>query len=141
MKQDIPKAKAAALGMPNGFSFKLNSMAPTRTIQNVPATDVVQKVKEDLAAVGITADLIGEPLTQELTGLPGPRPCCICGGRFPGMDGFPCRSTRQAGMALARQNWAVDLSPEANEIAELTAKAVACSIRRSRSSRRCRHSG
>ena len=68
MKQDIPRAKAAlaALGMPNGFSFKLTYGAD-QIIQNVPATDVVQKVKEDLAAVGITADLIGEPLTQELT--------------------------------------------------------------------------
>ena len=53
MKQDIPKAKAAlaALGMPNGFSFKLTYGAD-QIIQNVPATDVVQKVKEDLAAVG-----------------------------------------------------------------------------------------
>ena len=68
LKQDLAKSKAAlaALGMPGGFTFKLTYGAD-EIIQNVPAGDVVQKLKEDLAAVGIIADLIGVPATQELT--------------------------------------------------------------------------
>ena len=129
MKQDIPKAKAAlaALGMPNGFSFKLTYGAD-QIIQNVPATDVVQKVKEDLAAVGITADLIGEPLTQELTDYRAGKPEAVLhlwAVDFPGWTDFLPVYAPGGHVALARQNWAVDSSPEANEIAELTAKAVA----------------
>jgi peptide/nickel transport system substrate-binding protein len=129
MKQDIPRAKAAlaALGMPNGFSFKLTYGAD-QIIQNVPATDVVQKVKEDLAAVGITADLIGEPLTQELTDYRAGKPEAVLhlwAVDFPGWTDFLPVYAPGGHVALARQNWAVDSSPEAKEIAALTAKAVA----------------
>jgi len=129
MKQDIPKAKAAlaALGMPNGFSFKLTYGAD-QIIQNVPAADVVQKVKEDLAAVGITADLAGEPLTQELTDYRGGKPEAVLhlwAVDFPGWTDFLPVYAPGGHVALARQNWAVDSSPEAKEIAALTAKAVA----------------
>ena len=129
MKQDIPKAKAAlaVLGMPNGFSFKLTYGAD-QIIQNVPATDVVQKVKEDLAAIGITADLIGEPLTQELTDYRAGKPEAVLhlwAVDFPGWTDFLPVYAPGGHVALARQNWAVDSSPEAKEIAALTAKAVA----------------
>jgi peptide/nickel transport system substrate-binding protein len=129
MKQDIPKAKAAlaALGMPNGFSFKLTYGAD-EIIQNVPATDVVQKVKADLAAVGITADLIGEPATQELTDYRVAKPEAVLhlwAVDFPGWTDFLPVYAAGGHVALPRQNWAADASPEAKEIAELTAKAVA----------------
>jgi peptide/nickel transport system substrate-binding protein len=128
MQQDIAKAKAAlaALGMPNGFSFKLTYGAD-QIIQNVPAADVVQKVKEDLAAVGITADLVGEPLTQELTDYRGGKPEAVLhlwAVDFPGWTDFLPTYAPGGHVALARQNWAVDSSPEAKEIAALTAKAV-----------------
>ncbi len=129
MKQDIPKAKAAlaSLGMPNGFSFKLTYGAD-QIIQNVPASDVVQKVKADLAAVGITADLVGVPLTQELTDYRAAKPEAVLhlwAVDFPGWTDFLPVYAAGGHVALARQNWAADASPEAKEIAELTAKAVA----------------
>jgi len=129
MKQDIAKAKAALaeLGMPNGFTFKLTYGAD-QIIQNVPASDVVQKVKEDLAAVGITAELIGEPLTQELTDYRGAKADAVLhlwAVDFPGWTDFLPVYAPGGHVALARQNWAVDSSPEAKEIAALVAKAVA----------------
>ena len=113
--------------MPNGFSFKLTYGAD-QIIQNVPATDVVQKVKEDLAAVGITADLIGEPLTQELTDYRAGKPEAVLhlwAVDFPGWTDFLPVYAPGGHVALARQNWAADSSPEAKEIAALVAKAVA----------------
>jgi peptide/nickel transport system substrate-binding protein len=129
MKQDIAKSKAAlaALGMPNGFTFKLTYGAD-QIIQNVPASDVVQKVKADLAAVGIIADLVGEPLTQELTDYRGGKPDAVLhlwAVDFPGWTDFLPTYAPGGHVALARQNWAVDASPEAKQIAELVAKAVA----------------
>jgi peptide/nickel transport system substrate-binding protein len=128
LKQDIGKAKAAlaALGMPNGFSFKLTYGAD-QMIQNVPASDVVQKVKADLAAVGITAELIGEPLTQELTDYRGGKPDAVLhlwAVDFPGWTDFLPVYAPGGHVALARQNWSVDSSPEAKQIADLVAKAV-----------------
>lgn len=129
MKQDIDKAKAAlaALGMPNGFSFKLTYGAD-QMIQNVPATDVAQKVKADLAAIGIAADLIGEPLTQELTDYRGGKPEAVLhlwAVDYPGWTDFLPNYAPGGHVALARQNWRVDSSPEARQIADLVAKAVA----------------
>jgi peptide/nickel transport system substrate-binding protein len=129
MKQDIAKSKAAlaALGMPDGFTFKLTYGAD-QIIQNVPASDVVQKVKADLAAVGIIADLVGEPLTQELTDYRGGKPDAVLhlwAVDFPGWTDFLPVYAPGGHVALARQNWAADASPEAKQIAELTAKAVA----------------
>jgi peptide/nickel transport system substrate-binding protein len=129
MKQDIAKSKAAlaALGMPDGFTFKLTYGAD-QIIQNVPASDVVQKVKADLAAVGIIAELVGEPLTQELTDYRGGKPDAVLhlwAVDFPGWTDFLPVYAPGGHVALARQNWAVDASPEAKQIAELTAKAVA----------------
>ena len=128
MKQDIAKAKAAltALGMPNGFSFKLTYGAD-QIIQNVPATDVVQKVKADLAKVGITAELAGEPLTQELTDYRGGKADAVLhlwAVDFPGWTDFLPVYAPGGHVALARQNWTVDSSPEAKQIADLTAQAV-----------------
>jgi peptide/nickel transport system substrate-binding protein len=128
MKQDIARAKAAlaALGQPNGFSFKLTYGAD-QIIQNVPATDVAQKVKADLAAIGITADLIGEPLTQELTDYRAGKPEAVLhlwAVDYPGWTDFLPNYAPGGHVALARQNWTVDASPEAKEIAALTAKAM-----------------
>ena len=128
MKQDIPRAKAAlaALGQPNGFSFKLTYGAD-QIIQNVPATDVAQKVKADLAAVGITADLIGEPLTQELTDYRAGKPEAVLhlwAVDYPGWTDFLPNYAPGGHVAKPRQNWTPDLSPEAAQIAELTAKAM-----------------
>jgi peptide/nickel transport system substrate-binding protein len=128
MKQDIAKAKAAlaALGMPNGFSFKLTYGAD-QIIQNVPAADVVQKVKADLAAVGITAELVGEPLTQELTDYRAGKPEAVLhlwAVDYPGWTDFLPNYAPGGHVALARQNWRVDSSAEAKRIADLNAQAV-----------------
>jgi peptide/nickel transport system substrate-binding protein len=128
MKQDIAKSRAAlaALGMPNGFRFKLTYGAD-QIIQNVPASDVVQKVKADLAAVGITADLVGEPLTQELTDYRGGKPEAVLhlwAVDYPGWTDFLPNYAPGGHVALARQNWSIDSSPEAKQIADLVAKAV-----------------
>jgi peptide/nickel transport system substrate-binding protein len=128
LKQDIAKSKAAlaALGMPNGFSFKLTYGAD-EIIQNVPASDVVQKVKEDLAAVGITADLIGVPATQELTDYRGAKADAVLhlwAVDYPGWTDFLPVYAPGGHVALARQNWRVDASPEAQQIADLVARAV-----------------
>ncbi len=128
MKQDIPRAKAAlaALGTPSGFSFKLTYGAD-QIIQNVPATDVAQKVKADLAAIGITAELIGEPLTQELTDYRAGKPEAVLhlwAVDYPGWTDFLPNYAPGGHVAKPRQNWTPDLSPEAAQIAELTAKAM-----------------
>ncbi len=128
MKQDIAKAKAAlaALGMPNGFSFKLTYGAD-QIIQNVPATDVAQKIKSDLAAVGITAELVGEPLTQELTDYRAGKPEAVLhlwAVDYPGWTDFLPNYAPGGHVAKPRQNWTPDASPEAQEIASLTAKAM-----------------
>lgn len=128
MKQDIAKSKAAlaALGMPNGFSFKLTYGAD-QIIQNVPATDVAQKIKSDLAAVGITAELIGEPLTQELTDYRAGKPEAVLhlwAVDYPGWTDFLPNYAPGGHVAKPRQNWTPDASPEAQEIATLTAKAM-----------------
>jgi peptide/nickel transport system substrate-binding protein len=129
MKQDIGKAKAAlaALGMPNGFSFKLTYGAD-QMIQNVPASDVAQKVKADLAAVGITADLVGIPLTQELTDYRAGKPEAVLhlwAVDYPGWTDFLPNYAPGGHVAMPRQHWSVDSSPEAKQIAELSARAMA----------------
>ena len=129
LKQDIDKAKAAlaALGVPNGFSFKLTYGAD-QMIQNVPASDVAQKVKADLAAVGINADLVGIPLTQELTDYRAGKPEAVLhlwAVDYPGWTDFLPNYAPGGHVALPRQNWAVDSSPEAKQIAELSARAMA----------------
>jgi peptide/nickel transport system substrate-binding protein len=129
LKQDIAKSKAAlaALGMPNGFSFKLTYGAD-QIIQNVPASDVVQKVKEDLAAVGITAELAGEPLTQELTDYRAARADAVLhlwAVDYPGWTDFLPVYGPGGHVGLARQKWTVDSSPEAKQIADLVARATA----------------
>ena len=129
LKQDIAKSKAAlaALGMPNGFSFKLTYGAD-QIIQNVPASDVVQKVKEDLAAVGIDAQLAGEPLTQELTDYRAAKADAVLhlwAVDYPGWTDFLPVYGPGGHVGLARQKWTVDSSPEAKQIADLIAKATA----------------
>ena len=128
MKQDLDKAKAAlaALGMPGGFSFNL-TYGSDQMLQNVPATEIAQKVKEDLAAVGITANLIGVPLTQELSDYRAGKPEAVLhlwAVDYPGWTDFLPNYGPGGHVALARQNWAVDASPEAKQIADLIAKAV-----------------
>jgi peptide/nickel transport system substrate-binding protein len=58
VKQDLVKAKSAlvAAGKPNGFSFKL-AYPSDSLLLNFPTAIVAQKIKSDLATVGITADL------------------------------------------------------------------------------------
>ena len=129
LKQDIAKSKAAlaALGMPNGFSFKLTYGAD-QIIQNVPASDVVQKVKEDLAAVGISAELAGEPLTQELTDYRAAKADAVLhlwAVDYPGWTDFLPVYGPGGHVGLARQKWAVDSQPEAKQIADLIARATA----------------
>jgi peptide/nickel transport system substrate-binding protein len=128
MKQDINRAKAAlaALGMPNGFSFDL-TYGQDQMIQNVPATDVAQKVKSDLAAVGITANLVGIPLTQELSDYRAGKPDAVLhlwAVDYPGWTDFLPTYAPGGHVALSRQNWAADASPEARKIADLVAKAM-----------------
>lgn len=127
-KQDIGKAKAAlqALGMPNGFSFKLTYGAD-QLMQNVPAIEVVQKVASDLAAVGIKAELIGIPLTQELTDYTQGKPDAVLhlwAVDYPGWTDFLPNYAPGGHVALTRQHWTADASPEARKIADLVAKAV-----------------
>ena len=129
LKQDVAKAKAAlaALGMPNGFTFKLTYGAD-QIIQNVPASDVVQKVKADLAEVGINAELNGEPLTQELTDYRAAKADAVLhlwAVDYPGWTDFLPVYGPGGHVGLSRQSWAVDSSPEAKQIAELIARATA----------------
>jgi peptide/nickel transport system substrate-binding protein len=129
MKQDIPRAKAAlaALGQPNGFSFKMTYGAD-QMMQNVPATDVAQKVKADLAAIGINAELVGEPTAQALTDYRAGTCEAVLqlwAVDYPGWTDFLPNYAPGGHVAKQRQNWTPDLSPEAAQIAALTAKAMA----------------
>jgi ABC-type transport system substrate-binding protein len=89
---------------------------------------VAQKVKADLAAVGINADLVGIPLTQELTDYRAGKPEAVLhlwAVDYPGWTDFLPNYAPGGHVALPRQNWAVDSSPEAKQIAELSARAMA----------------
>jgi ABC-type transport system substrate-binding protein len=88
----------------------------------------VQKVKEDLSAVGITAELIGVPATQELTDYRAAKADAVLhlwAVDYPGWTDFLPVYAPGGHVALARQNWRVDASPEAQQIADLVARAVA----------------
>lgn len=128
LKQDIGRAKAAlqALGKPDGFSFKLTYGAD-QLMQNVPAIEVVQKVESDLAKVGIKAELVGIPLTQELSEYRAGKPEAVLhlwAVDYPGWTDFLPNYAPGGHVALPRQNWHVDASPEAKQIAALVARAV-----------------
>lgn len=128
LKQDIPRAKAAlaAAGMPDGFSFEL-TYASEQLYQNIPANIIAEKVKEDLQAIGITANLRPVPSTQESTDFrAGKLEAAIhfWGADYIGWTDFLPVFAPGGHVAAPRQLWTPESSPEAKKIADLATAAV-----------------
>ena len=63
---DAAKAALKAAGYANGFEFKL-TYASDEIMQNIPATDIAQKLRDDLQRIGVTGNLEPVPYSEELT--------------------------------------------------------------------------
>ena len=127
LKQDIARAKAAleAAGNPTGFTFKM-TYASDQLYQNVPATDVAQKVSQDLQAVGINAVLNPVPASQELTDFRAGKlesSIHVWGADYLGWTDFLPNFAPGGNVAAKRQGWLPTQSPEAKQIADWTSQA------------------
>jgi peptide/nickel transport system substrate-binding protein len=128
IKRDVARAKAALkdAGYPDGFSFEL-TYASEQLYQNIPATIVAEKLKEDLQAVGITANLRPVPSTQELTDFrQGKLEAAIhfWGADYIGWTDFLPVFAPGGHVAAPRQAWTPEFSPEAKRITDLAAEAT-----------------
>lgn len=126
--RDVARAKAAlaAAGYPNGFTFEL-TFASNQIYQNVPATIIAEKLKEDLQAVGIVANLRPETSTQELTDFrAGKLEAAIhfWGADYIGWTDFLPVFAPGGHVAAPRQGWTPEFSPEAKKIADLATEAT-----------------
>jgi peptide/nickel transport system substrate-binding protein len=128
IKRDIARAKAALTdaGYPDGFAFEL-TFASNQIYQNVPATIVAEKLKEDMQAVGIVAHLRPEPSTQELTDFrAGKLEAAIhfWGADYIGWTDFLPVFAPGGHVAAPRQGWTPEFSPDAKRIADLAKQAA-----------------
>lgn len=128
IKRDVARSKAALsdAGYPNGFAFEL-TFASEQLYQNIPATIVAEKIKEDLQEVGITANLRPVPSTQELTDFrAGKLEAAIhfWGADYIGWTDFLPVFAPGGHVAAPRQGWTPEFSPEAKRIADLAAEAT-----------------
>jgi peptide/nickel transport system substrate-binding protein len=128
IKRDVARSKAALsdAGYPNGFAFEL-TFASEQLYQNIPATIVAEKIKEDLQEVGITANLRPVPSTQELTDFrEGKLEAAIhfWGADYIGWTDFLPVFAPGGHVAAPRQGWTPEFSPEAKRIADLAAEAT-----------------
>jgi peptide/nickel transport system substrate-binding protein len=128
IKQDIPRAKAAlaSAGFPNGFSFEMTNESDTAFV-NVPSTVIAEKVKEDLAGIGITANLRPTTSTQALTDFRAGKLEAIIhywGADYIGWTDFLPPFAAGGHVAGPRQGWTAEFSPEAKQTADLTAEAL-----------------
>jgi peptide/nickel transport system substrate-binding protein len=126
-KLDVARAKAAlaAAGNGSGFSFKM-TYAADQMYQNVPASDVAQKVAQDLQAVGINAVLNPVPASQESTDFRAGKlesSIHVWGADYLGWTDFLPNFAPGGNVAAKRQNWLPTQSPEAKQIADWTAQA------------------
>jgi peptide/nickel transport system substrate-binding protein len=127
LKQDVSKAKAAlaAAGNPTGFTFKM-TYASDQLYQNVPATDVAQKVASDLQAVGIDAVLNPEPASQESTDFRAGKleaSIHVWGADYLGWTDFLPNFCPGGNVAAKRQGWLPTQSSEAQQIADWATQA------------------
>jgi peptide/nickel transport system substrate-binding protein len=127
IKQNIQASKAAlqAAGNANGFSFKM-SYAADQMYQNVPATDIAQKVVQDLQAVGIQAVLNPLPATQESTDFRAGKlesSIHVWGADYLGWTDFLPNFAPGGNVAGNRQGWKPEQSPDAKQIADWTTQA------------------
>jgi len=128
IKRDVARAKAALseAGYANGFAFEL-TFASEQLYQNIPATVVAEKLKQDLQDVGITANLRPVPSTQELTDFrEGKLEAAIhfWGADYIGWTDFLPVFAPGGHVAAPRQGWTPEFSPEARRIADLAAEAT-----------------
>ena len=126
-KLDVQRAKAAlqAAGNPDGFTFKM-SYAADQFYQNVPATDIAQKVVQDLQGVGIKAVLNPLPAAQESTDFRAGKlesSIHVWGADYLGWTDFLPNFAPGGNVAGKRQAWQPTQSPEAKQIADWTAQA------------------
>ena len=127
LKQDTARAKAAleAAGNPTGFTFKM-TYASDQLYQNVPATDVAQKVAADLQAVGIQANLNPEPASQESTDFRAGKleaSIHVWGADYLGWTDFLPNFAPGGNVAAKRQGWQTTQSAEAKQIADWSTQA------------------
>jgi peptide/nickel transport system substrate-binding protein len=128
IKTDLARAKAAlaAAGHPNGFAFDL-TYASEQLFQNIAASLIAAKVQEDLAAVGITANLRPVPSTQELTDFrAGKLDAAIhfWGADYIGWTDFLPVFAPGGHVAGPRQGWTPEFSADAQKIADLAKQAM-----------------
>jgi peptide/nickel transport system substrate-binding protein len=126
--EDLVAAKAAlkAGGYPNGFEFKL-TYASDEIMQNIPAADIAQKLRDDFQRVGLTANLEPVPYSEELTRHRAAKfeaDLHFFGVDYPGWTDYLPLFAPGGGVAGRRNAYTADFSPEAREIADLTAKAI-----------------
>jgi peptide/nickel transport system substrate-binding protein len=127
-KQDIPRAKAAlaAAGYPNGFAMQL-SYASDHLYWNIPSGVLAQKIKSDLAQIGVTANLRPIPSSQESTDFrAGKLEADIhdWGADYIGWTDFLPVFAPGGHVAAPRQGWTPEFSADAKRIADLSAEAV-----------------
>lgn len=127
-KQDLNRARQAlaAAGHPNGLSFKV-TYGSDSTYTTVPAADVAQKLRADLQRVGITMNLDPVQFSQMLTDYrAGKLEAAVhwWAADYAGWTDFLPLFAPGGTVATKRQHWKVDASPEARQIADLTATAM-----------------
>jgi len=127
-KRDLPRAKAAlaAAGYPNGFAFQL-TYASDHLYWNISSSTLAEKVKSDLAQVGITANLRPVPASQESTDFrAGKLEAAIhdWGADYIGWTDFLPVFAPGGHVAGPRQGWTPEFSADAKKIADLSAQAV-----------------
>lgn len=128
LKQDLTKAKnaLAAAGNPSGFSFVMTVGSDAKP-GGIPSIDVAQKLRSDLAKVGINSDLRTLLQSQALTEhRAGKLEAIVHGWRadFPSWTNFLPVFAPGGSVGLKRDGWKADSSSQATEIANITKEAL-----------------
>jgi peptide/nickel transport system substrate-binding protein len=127
IKQDLTKAKSAlvAAGRPNGFSFKL-SYTSDALLLNYPAAIIAQKIKSDLAGVGITANLNPTLATDFYTSFrAGHTEVALApfGADYAGWTDFLQVFGPTGFIGKTRLGWTANSNPKTNQLAQLITQA------------------
>ncbi len=127
-RQNLPRAKAAlaAAGYPNGFAMQL-TYASDHMYWNIPSNVLAEKIKNDLARIGITANLKPIPSSQESTDFrAGKLEADIhdWGADYIGWTDFLPVFAPGGHVGGPRQGWMPEFSPDAKRIADLSAQAM-----------------